>query len=64
MNKEPNKSKNEPNNEEAKVLSDEELEGIVGGGFDVAVRVKDYAAITAEITAAIAGEGNAPISGK
>ena len=35
MNKEPNKS-NKPNknelNEEAKVLTDEELEGIVGGG--------------------------------
>ena len=33
MNKEPNKSKNEPNNE-ARVLSDEELEGIVGGATD------------------------------
>ena len=31
MNQEPNKSKNEPNNEESKVLSDEELEGVVGG---------------------------------
>ena len=31
MSKEPNKN-NEPNNE-ARVLSDEELEGIVGGGF-------------------------------
>ena len=32
MSKEPNKS-NEPNNE-ARVLSDEELEGIVGGATD------------------------------
>ena len=31
MNKAPNKSNNEPNNENAKVLSDKELEGINGG---------------------------------
>ena len=35
MNKEPNKSK-EPN-EGARVLSDAELEGIVGGGLDLGV---------------------------
>ena len=38
MNKEPNKS--EPN-EEAKVLSDEELEGIVGGGVETVKKFED-----------------------
>ena len=40
MNKEPNKSKNEPN-EEARVLSDEELEGIVGGGVETVKKFED-----------------------
>lgn len=41
MNKKPNQSNNELNNEEAKVLSDEELDGIVGGGGGGGVFVED-----------------------
>ena len=40
MDKEPNKN-NEPN-EEAKVLSDEELEGVVGGAKTIPIPCRSY----------------------
>ena len=54
MNKEPNKS-NEPN-EEARVLSDAELEGIVGGGVDFRIGIKLGTTITADIPTEIPAE--------